>query len=210
MQRDGLNVAGVPSISEEKVSDKAAGRPELGHCLKALRAGGTLAVWRLARLERSLPDLVRIVAEREDGPIGFESITEKIETSSAVGRRIVHVMAALAEFERNLIRERTQVSCRSARTRPGWRSKAEAGCVTKREIKRPMSDPIIPGNQIAQRYKVSRTTIYKVAPRSLKAAVGAQAGCSYTGEIPNERGRNRIRNSDTRPILLQNWFRRRC
>ncbi|TAM13794.1 MAG: recombinase family protein, partial [Pandoraea sp.] len=88
LQRDALNLAGVQCIYEEIVSGKAAVRQELDHRLKALRPGDTLVVWRLDRLGRSLPDLVRIVADLEDKAIGFESITEKIETSSAAGKLV--------------------------------------------------------------------------------------------------------------------------
>lgn len=168
LQRGALRSSGVQSIYEEMASGKAAGRPELNHCLKALRAGDTLVVWRLDRLGRSLPDLVRIVAELEDKGIGFESITEKIETAGSAGKLMFHVFAALAEFERNLIRERTQAGLLAARARGrsgGRKPKLDARQI--REIKRLMSDPTIPVGQIAERYKVSRTTIYKVAPRSL-------------------------------------------
>lgn len=93
------------------MSGKSADRPELGHCLKALRNGDTLVVWRLDRLGRSLPDLVGIVSSLEQEGVAFESITERIETTSAAGKLIFHVFAALAEFERNLIRERTRAGC---------------------------------------------------------------------------------------------------
>lgn len=189
LQRDALNLAGVQCIYEEKASGKAANRTELDHCLKALRSGDTLVVWRLDRLGRSLPDLVRIVAELEDKVIGFESITEKIETSSAAGKLVFHVFAALAEFERNLIRERTQAGLASARARGragGRKPKLDIRQI--REIKRLMSDPTIPVSQIAQRYKVSRTTIYKVAPRNQAPAVGTQAdaseAASYRADAP--------------------------
>lgn len=85
------------------MSGKSADRAELGHCLKALRNGDTLVVWRLDRLGRSLPDLVGIVSSLEREGVAFESITERIETTSAAGKLIFHVFAALAEFERNLI-----------------------------------------------------------------------------------------------------------
>ena len=107
MQRDALTAAGCSVIYEETASGKGAARPELEQCRKALRPGDTLIVWRLDRLGRSLPDLVQIVAELEQKGIGFESITERIETGSAAGKLVFHVFAALAEFERNLIRERT-------------------------------------------------------------------------------------------------------
>ncbi|SAK41802.1 resolvase domain-containing protein [Caballeronia hypogeia] len=179
LQRDALSLAGVQCIYEERSNGKAADRGELDHCLKALRAGDTLVVWRLDRLGRSLPDLVRIVAELEEKAIGFESITERIETSSAAGKLIFHVFAALAEFERNLIRERAQAGLAAARARGragGRKPKLDMRQI--REIRRLMSDPTIPVSQIAQRYKVSRTTIYKVAPRSQVPAATTQAQAS--------------------------------
>jgi DNA invertase Pin-like site-specific DNA recombinase len=176
LQRDALHLAGVESIYEETASGKSAGRLELEHCLKALRSGDTLVVWRLDRLGRSLPDLVRIIAELEDKGIGFESIAEKIETASAAGKLVFHVFAALAEFERNLIRERTRAGLAAARARGragGRKPKLDARQI--REIRRLMSDPTIPVSQIADRYKVSRTTIYKVSPRVALPRVDSQS-----------------------------------
>lgn len=175
LQRDALHLAGVEVIYEEMASGKSAGRPELEHCLKALRAGDTLVVWRLDRLGRSLPDLVRIVTELEGKGIGFESITEKIETTTAAGKLVFHVFAALAEFERNLIRERTQAGLVAARARGrkgGRKPKLDARQI--KEIKQLMADPSIPVTQIAERYKVSRTTLYKVAPRGSAVVDGEQ------------------------------------
>lgn len=179
LQRDALRLAGVESIYEETASGKSAARLELDHCLKALRSGDTLVVWRLDRLGRSLSDLVHIVAELKEKGIGFESITEKIETISATGRLVFHVFAALAEFERNLIRERTQAGLAAARARGragGRKPKLDTRQI--REIKRLMSDPAIPVSQIADRYKVSRTTIYNVAPRSAGSATESPSDAS--------------------------------
>src|SRR5579859_6085351 len=81
LQRDALTKAGCIQIYEEKASGKCAERPELEHCLRALRDGDILTVWRLDRLGRSLSDLVRIVADLETRGVGFESVTEKIDTS---------------------------------------------------------------------------------------------------------------------------------
>ena len=83
-------------------------RPELRQCQQALRAGDTLVVWRVDRLGRSLLGLVQIVTDLEQCGVRFESLTEKIETGRAAGKLIFHVFATLAEFERGLIRERTQ------------------------------------------------------------------------------------------------------
>lgn len=117
LQRDALTRAGCVDIYEEKVSGKSTDRPVLDYCLRALNEGDTLVVWRLDRLGRSLPDLVRIVGELERRSIGFESITERIETGSATGKLTFHLFSALAEFERNLIRERTQAGLAAARAR---------------------------------------------------------------------------------------------
>lgn len=162
LQRDALTKSGCMSIYEETASGKSAGRPELDHCLKALRDDDVLVVWRLDRLGRSLPDLVRIVTDLEQRGVGFESLTEKIETGSAAGKLIFHVFAALAEFERNVIRERTQAGLAAARARgrKGGR-KPSLDAKQIREIRALLRDPSITVNDVAKRYGVSRTTIYK-------------------------------------------------
>ena len=162
MQRDALKQTGCTLIYEEAASGKKAERPELEQCRKALRAGDTLVVWRLDRLGRSLPDLVQIVADLEQRGIHFESLTEKIETGSAAGKLQFHVFAALAEFERGLIRERTQAGLVAARARGragGRKPKLDDQQV--REIKALLRDPDIQVADVARRYGVSRTTIYK-------------------------------------------------
>lgn len=164
LQRDALQQAGCSVIYEEAASGKSAARPELEQCRKALRAGDTLVVWRLDRLGRSLHDLVQIVAELEQRGVHFESLTEKIETGSASGKLQFHVFAALAEFERNLIRERTHAGLAAARARgrKGGR-KPSLSPQQVREIKALLRDPSISVTAIAGRYGVSRTTIYKHA-----------------------------------------------
>ncbi|VVE15746.1 recombinase family protein [Pandoraea soli] len=164
LQRDALMQAGCGVIYEEAASGKSAARPELEQCRKALRAGDTLVVWRLDRLGRSLPDLVHVVNDLEQRGVGFESLTEKIETSSAAGKLIFHVFAALAEFERGLIRERTHAGLAAARARGrvGGR-KPKLGEKQVREIKALLRDPDIQVSEVARRYGISRTTLYKYA-----------------------------------------------
>lgn len=162
LQRDALQQAGCQVIYEEAASGKNAERLELEQCRKALRTGDTLVVWRLDRLGRSLPDLVQIVADLERSGISFESLTEKIETESAAGKLVFHVFAALAEFERSLIRERTHAGLAAARARgrSGGR-KPKLGEKQVREIKALLRDPDIQVADVARRYGVSRTTLYK-------------------------------------------------
>lgn len=165
LQRDALQQAGCSVIYEEAASGKSAARPELEQCRKALRAGDTLVVWRLDRLGRSLHDLVQIVAELEQRGVHFESLTEKIETGSAAGKLVFHVFAALAEFERNLIRERTRAGLVAARARgrAGGRKPKLTEAQIK-EINEMVDAQKLPIGRIAELYGVSRTTIYKVAP----------------------------------------------
>ena len=117
LQRDALKLAKCREVYEEQATGKNTGRPQLEACLKSLREGDTLVVWRLDRLGRNLADLVGLIAEFERRKINFESLTEKIETRSPAGRLVFHVFAALAEFERNLIRERTVAGLKAARAR---------------------------------------------------------------------------------------------
>ncbi|MGN2623428.1 recombinase family protein [Stutzerimonas balearica] len=165
LQRNALKQVRCDVIYEEVASGKNTARPEFEQCLKALRTGDTLVVWRLDRLGRSLSDLVQIVTYLRQAGISLESLTERIETDSSDGELILDVFSALAEFERTLIRERTRVGLEAARARGragGRKPKLDSHQV--REIKRLISDHNIPVSQIAKRYKVSRTTIYKVAP----------------------------------------------
>lgn len=162
LQRDALNRAGCDRVYEEKASGKSADRPQLEECLADLREGDTLTVWRLDRLGRSLPDLVRVVGDLEKRGVGFESLSERIETVSAAGKLIFHVFAALAEFERNVIRERTQAGLAAARARgrSGGR-KPKIGDKERREIQALYDAKTVPVTDIAKRYGVSRTTLYK-------------------------------------------------
>ncbi|MAG65164.1 MAG: recombinase [Pseudomonadales bacterium] len=162
LQRDALIKAECGVIYEEAISSKNTTRPELEQCLKALRTGDTLVVWRLDRLGRSLRELVQIVTDLEQRGVHFESLTEKIETGSAAGKLQFHVFAALAEFERALIRERTQAGLAAARARGragGRKPKLDDKQV--RQIKLLLRDPNTSVAEVARDYGVSRTTIYK-------------------------------------------------
>ena len=177
LQLDALHKAGIGDdrLYSDTASGKDADRKELLACLKALREGDTLVVWRLDRLGRSLPDLVRIVGELEQKGVSFESLTEKIETGSAAGKLVFHVFAALAEFERNLIRERTRAGLVAARARgrAGGR-KPKLSEAQIKEINEMVDAQKLPIGRIAELYGVSRTTIYKVAPRRENEAGEAQ------------------------------------
>ncbi len=98
LQRDALKRAKCRHTYEEHASGKNTARPELDGCLKALRKGDTLVVWRLDRLGRSLRDLIQLTQDLQGRGIGLESLTEKIDTFSTTGKLVFHVFAALAEY----------------------------------------------------------------------------------------------------------------
>jgi DNA invertase Pin-like site-specific DNA recombinase len=117
LQRDALAAAGCGRVFEETASGAKADRPVLAGALAYVREGDTLVVWRLDRLGRSLPHLIATVAELAERGIGFKSLTEQIDTTTSGGKLIFHVFGALAEFERDLIRERTYAGLAAARAR---------------------------------------------------------------------------------------------
>jgi DNA invertase Pin-like site-specific DNA recombinase len=162
LQRDALKRAKCREVYEEQATGKNIGRPQPEACLKSLREGDTLTVWRLDRLGRNLTDLVALVAEFERRKINFESLTEKIETSSPAGRLVFHVFAALAEFERNLIRERTVAGLKAARARgrKGGRP-AKLSAKEIKTIRALLKTADIPVSEIAARFGIARSTLYR-------------------------------------------------
>ena len=99
------------------MSGAKAERPGLKQALEYARAGDTLVIWRLVRLSRSLKDLITVVADLQSKDINLKSVRESIDTTSSSGKLVFHLFAALAEFERNLITERTQTGLQTARKR---------------------------------------------------------------------------------------------
>lgn len=171
-QRETLNMAGCAVVYEDTVSGNT-NRPELAKCLKALGKGDTLVVWRFDRLGRSLSDLVKTVTELKKRGMSFESLTENIRADSTEGKSISCLFAALAEFERNLIQERTYpgLAAAKARGRKGGRKPA----LTESEVKEVQGLYLaqeIPVTQIAERFNVSRTTIYKFVQQTEATAHG--------------------------------------
>jgi len=117
LQKDALKQTGCEKIFVDEISGATAARPGLERALEMAREGDVLVVWRLDRLGRSLKHLIELVGDLEERKVGFRSIQEAMDTSSSGGRLIFHVFAALAEFERNLIRERTNAGLAAARAR---------------------------------------------------------------------------------------------
>lgn len=117
LQHDSLKQAGCGKIFTDRASGAKAERPALNETLEYAREGDCLVVWRLDRLGRSLKHLIKTVEDLENRNIGFLSLQEGIDTTTSGGRLIFHIFGALAEFERNLIRERTHAGLSAARAR---------------------------------------------------------------------------------------------
>jgi DNA invertase Pin-like site-specific DNA recombinase len=117
LQRDALTAAGCNRIFSDTASGGRSDRPGLQQALDYVREGDVLVVWRLDRLGRSLRYLIEIINQLNERGVGFRSLTEQIDTTTSGGKLIFHVFGALAEFERDVIRERTQAGLAAARAR---------------------------------------------------------------------------------------------
>jgi DNA invertase Pin-like site-specific DNA recombinase len=117
LQLDALRAAGCTRIFTDKLSGRNRNRPGLDRACKAMKPGDTIVVWRLDRLGRSLMDLIELVSTFQHKGCEFRSLMEAIDTATAGGKLVFHIMGALAEFERRLISERTMAGLKAARAR---------------------------------------------------------------------------------------------
>ena len=165
LQLDALQAAGCQQVFvDEGISGSAATRPALSKAFAALKAGDVLVVWRLDRLGRSLSHLIQLTGQLGEQGIGFRSLTEAIDTTSSSGRLLFYIMGALAEFERNLIVERTQAGLAAAKkrgTRLGRRPKLTPAQVAH-------ARKLIEGGEsprhVARTLDVSTATLYRYLP----------------------------------------------
>jgi DNA invertase Pin-like site-specific DNA recombinase len=162
LQDDALLQAGCDRIFVDQASGASTERPQLAAALDYVRDGDVLVVWRLDRLGRSLRHLVQVVADLEERGVGFKSLNESIDTTTPTGRLIFHVFAALAEFERDLIRERTVAGLTAARARGRMGGRKPSLTPKKVQVAQQMYDA---GDStvadIAKVLGVSRATIYR-------------------------------------------------
>ena len=165
LQRDALRKVGV--IAKNLYTDKITGtkqdRPGLEAALSHLREGDTFAVWRLDRLGRSLKHLIESVTALQRQNIAFISITENIDTSTATGQLVFHIFGALAEFERNLIKERTMAGLEAARARgrKGGRPRLKASASKVAMARRLYADKANSIKDICHTLHISRATLYR-------------------------------------------------
>jgi len=162
LQLDALAKDGCERVFEETASGAKAERPILKEALAYARPGDTLVVWRLDRLGRSLPHLIDTVTALRERGIGFRSLTEQIDTTTPGGKLIFHVFGALAEFERDLIQERTHAGLAAARARGRVGGRPRKLNAKQRALAQALYD----GGQtdiatICQTLGISRATLYR-------------------------------------------------
>ena len=175
LQIDALKAAGCKKIYEEKASGAKDDRQELQKALDSLREGDTLVVYKLDRLARSTSKLINVLNELKEKGVEFVSIQDNIDTSTAAGKALFGILAVFAEFERDIIRERTKAGLESARARgrKGGRPKTD-----KRKIEKALKiydSQTMSVSEIENMTGVSRATLYRVLKeRKQKAQQKAQ------------------------------------
>jgi DNA invertase Pin-like site-specific DNA recombinase len=174
LQTDALTQSGCEKIFTEVASGAKADRPELAKVIEYLRKGDTLVVWKLDRLARSMSQLITTMNELDARGIGFHSLTEAIDTSTSTGKFTFNIFAALAAFERELIKDRTQEGLRAAaaRGRRGGRPRALSE-EQKRMALAMLKVEDITAKQIAEQLGIGRSTLYRHIPEARKAAKDA-------------------------------------
>jgi DNA invertase Pin-like site-specific DNA recombinase len=160
LQIAALKKAGCRHIFTDTISGTVKKRPELTRCLESLRAGDVLIVWKLDRLGRSLSHLVAVLSDLQVRGVAFLSLTEAIDTESAAGRLMGHILGALAEFERALIVERTQAGLKAAKKRGTKLGRKPSLSDDQRKHARALLDKGESPATVAKLLNVCRATLY--------------------------------------------------
>jgi DNA invertase Pin-like site-specific DNA recombinase len=176
MQVEALKKAGCDQIYEEIASGAKTARPILEEIMRNLRENDTLVIWKLDRLGRNLAHLIHLTTKFIEKKVGLISLNDPIDTSTAQGRMVFGIFASLAEFERELIRERTQAGLKSARAR-GRKGGRPKGMSTSAMEKAAIAEALykngtIPVKKIAEQLDISKTTLYLYL-RSRNVCIGS-------------------------------------
>lgn len=162
LQRDALEKAGCERIFTDTASGAKAERIGLADAVAYAREGDVLVVWRLDRLGRSLKHLIETITSLNEQGIGFKSITESIDTTTSGGKLIFHIFGALAEFERDIIRERTQAGLTAARARGRKGGRPRVLTPKKAQMAQALyNDKTNTINDICRTLNISRATLYR-------------------------------------------------
>ena len=162
LQKDALQKTGCSKIFTDTATGAKAERTGLDEALNYVRAGDTLVVWRLDRLGRSLNHLIETITGLNNRHIGFKSITENIDTTTSGGKLIFHIFGALAEFERDIIRERTQAGLTAARARGRKGGRPKSLTPKKAQMAEALyKDKNNTIDEICKTLNISRATLYR-------------------------------------------------
>lgn len=162
MQRNELEASGCERIFEERISSRKESRPQLEAALDYCREGDRLVVWKLDRLGRSIKELIELVNSLEERGVEFKSLRESLDTSTPGGKLVFHVFASMAEFERDVIRERTMAGLEAARAR--GRKGGRKPAMDEKKIalaRRMMSDRENNATEVAETLGISKATLYR-------------------------------------------------
>jgi len=170
LQRDALEGAGVERIFQESASGASRDRPQLEAALDYVRAGDTLVVWRLDRLGRSLSHLLSVVEDLTERGVHLRSVQESIDTGTATGRMTLAIFGALAEFERELIQERTRAGLAAARARGRKGGRPSVMTPAKARSAKALIKAETPLSEVAASLGVSRATLYRWLERETARA----------------------------------------
>jgi DNA invertase Pin-like site-specific DNA recombinase len=162
LQQDALKAAGCTKIFTDTASGSRADRPGLAEALSYARTDDSLVVWRLDRLGRSLAHLIETVQELQDRGVHFRSLQEQLDTATSGGKLVFHVFGALAEFEHDLIKERTMAGLAAARARgrQGGRPR-KLGLDKLRQLRTLAADKTNSVRSICQTLGISKGTFYR-------------------------------------------------
>jgi DNA invertase Pin-like site-specific DNA recombinase len=161
LQLDALKGAGCEKVFSDQVSGAAAAKAGLDEALAYLRSGDTLVVWKLDRLGRTVKGLVDLVQTLQDKGIQFRSLTDGIDTSTTAGRFFFHVMAALAQMERELVHERTMAGLSAARARGRFGGRKLKMDSSRLKSAQHLLASGMPPKEVAANLGVSRATLYR-------------------------------------------------
>lgn len=165
LQIDALERAGCSQVFTDLGSGAVTARPQLTKALATLKSGDVLAVWKLDRLGRSLSHLIQLTNELAARGVGFKSLSEAIDTTSASGKLLLHMLGALAEFERSLITERTQAGLAAAKKRGVKLGRKQKLTGRRLDQARKMIADGHRAAEVAEVVQVSRATLYRALPK---------------------------------------------
>jgi DNA invertase Pin-like site-specific DNA recombinase len=170
LQHDALKRAGCERLFDDQASGARTDRPGLADALAYLRAGDTLVVWKLDRLGRSMSHLIEKIGELAARGIGFRSLTENIDTTTPGGMLVFNIFGSLAQFERDLIRERTQAGLRAARERGSKGGRRPVVTPDKLRKARAHIAAGLTVREAAARLKIGKTALYKALEQNVATA----------------------------------------